>query len=93
MQAIVNPISVPFFLYPSTFALSTFRSVCLLSDSRAQKHAHMEMLLGQPRPVAMTQSISSVIPHLEPPAEEAGTRGWRKVEVNGIIKGKECVDE
>lgn len=49
--------------------------VCLLlleayAFSQTHTNTRMEMLLGQPPPVAMTQYISSVTPHLEPPEEQ-----------------------
>lgn len=37
----------------------------------------MKMLIGQPPPVAMTQYISSVTPHLEPLEEQQGGEKWR----------------
>lgn len=102
MQAKVNPTSAPSSssvlqpLLPLQYMSSTFRSACLLSDTRIHNNTRMEMLLGQPPPVAMSQYLCSVTPHLEPPEEQQEQQdessGGMK-EVNSISKGKECVDE
>lgn len=52
----------------------------------------MEMLLGQPPPAAMTQCISSITPHLEPPKEQQEREDGEKRRIMVLQKGKECVD-
>lgn len=49
-------------------------SLLLVSLTHTCTQKHMEMLIGQPPPVAMTQYISSVTP-------SGRAAGWRKVEV------------
>lgn len=81
----VNPISVlsSSLLQPLVslqYMSSTFRSVCLLSDTHTHTNTNtqMEMLLGQPPPVAVTQYISSVTPHLKPPEEQQEQQDGKK---------------
>lgn len=59
------------------FDLCSLFNTCLLlleayafSQTNTHKKTHMEMLLGQPPPVAMTQYIGSVTPQLEPLEEQ-----------------------
>lgn len=68
---------------------STFRGARLLSDTLT----HMEVLLGQPPSVAMTQCISSITPHLEPPEEQQEQEDGEKRRLMVLEKGKECVDQ
>lgn len=69
-------LSTPSPLLSLQYTSSTFRGVCLLSDTHT--HTHMEMLLGQPPPVAVTQCTSSVTPHLEPPEGQQGQEDGEK---------------
>lgn len=77
-----NLIQYQFFLL-LRFNLCSFFNIgillleaCTFSHTHAQKN--MEMLLGQPPPVAMAQYISSVSSHLEPPEEQQEQQGGEK---------------
>ncbi len=67
--------------------------ICLLlleayAFSQTHTNTRMEMLLGQPPPVSMTQYISSVTPRLEPPEEQQEQQHGEKCRYDrGLRKG------
>lgn len=80
-------LSTPSPLLSLQYTSSTFRGVCLLSDTHTHTHSHGNVIRS-----TSSCGCDSVyqLCHSPPGATRraAGTRGWRKVKVNGIKKRK-----